>query len=82
MISFSYRYLNVIFIIFLPVHTDNSGCSIYYFTRCLSPGLLYFLNSFRILQALLASGVPEMIKSAPVSSPRQATVDSSHGGWT
>ncbi|KAL9954917.1 hypothetical protein ACROYT_G042503 [Oculina patagonica] len=35
-------------------------------------------------EALLASSVPEMIKSAPIfsDSPRKVTEDSSHGGWT
>ncbi|KAJ7365464.1 Kinesin-like protein kif16b [Desmophyllum pertusum] len=36
-------------------------------------------------EALLASSVPEMVKTSPVSSsgsPRQVTEDSSHGGWT
>ncbi|KAK2550750.1 Kinesin-like protein KIF16B [Acropora cervicornis] len=32
--------------------------------------------------ALLASSLPEMFRSAPVSSPRQPSEDPSHGGWT
>ncbi|XP_067031980.1 kinesin-like protein KIF16B [Acropora muricata] len=33
-------------------------------------------------EALLASSLPEMFRSAPVSSPRQPSEDPSHGGWT
>nr|XP_058965478.1 stAR-related lipid transfer protein 9-like [Pocillopora verrucosa] len=35
-------------------------------------------------EALIASGLPEMIKTAPASfrSPQRLTNDSSHGGWT
>ncbi|XP_022810488.1 kinesin-like protein KIF16B [Stylophora pistillata] len=35
-------------------------------------------------EALLASGIPEMLRTAPSSfrSPQRPTADSSHGGWT